>query len=43
MELVDLKLRKIMREEICEELELEIVEESELPEFDVLLQREYEA
>ncbi len=31
-----------MKEEISQDLELEIVEESELPEFDVLLQQEYQ-
>jgi|JI7StandDraft_1071085.scaffolds.fasta_scaffold148789_2 hypothetical protein len=31
-----------MKEEIIADLELDIVEEAELPEFDVLLQREYE-
>ena len=31
-----------MKEEIIADLELDIVEETELPEFDVLLQREYE-
>lgn len=31
-----------MNEEIIADLELDLVEEEELPEFDVLLQREYE-
>jgi len=31
-----------MKEEIIADLDLDIVEEVDLPEFDVLLQREYE-